>query len=68
MELAGALYLGSGLGLALWRSARRMRRNAPKTEAALGALIGRASAHLHRAGACWRSVSKTRPNPSSLIN
>jgi drug/metabolite transporter (DMT)-like permease len=36
MELAGALYLGSGLGLALWRSARRMRRNAPKTEAALG--------------------------------
>jgi drug/metabolite transporter (DMT)-like permease len=36
MELAGALYLGSGLGLALWRSARSMRRNTPKTEAALG--------------------------------
>jgi len=36
MELAGALYLGSGLGLALWRWAQNLRRNAPKTEASLG--------------------------------
>jgi drug/metabolite transporter (DMT)-like permease len=36
MELAGALYLGSGLGLALWRFARSVGQNAPKTEAALG--------------------------------
>ena len=36
MQLAGALYLGSGVGLALWRLARRSRRNAPKMEAALG--------------------------------
>src|SRR5258705_2334877 len=36
MQLAGALYLGSGLGLALWRLARRLRLNAPKMEAALG--------------------------------
>jgi drug/metabolite transporter (DMT)-like permease len=36
IELAGALYLGSGLGLALWRLVRRMPRNVPKMEAALG--------------------------------
>jgi drug/metabolite transporter (DMT)-like permease len=36
MQLAGALYLGSGVGLALWRLARRLRRNAPKMEAPLG--------------------------------
>jgi drug/metabolite transporter (DMT)-like permease len=36
VELAGALYLGSGLGLALWRLAQRLRRNAPKMEAAVG--------------------------------
>ena len=36
MQLAGALYLGSGLGLALWRLTRRLRRNAPKIEAPLG--------------------------------
>ena len=35
MQLAGALYLGSGVGLALWRLIQRLRRNAPKTEAAL---------------------------------
>jgi len=35
MELAGTLYLGSGLGIALWRLARNIRRNTPKTEAAL---------------------------------
>jgi drug/metabolite transporter (DMT)-like permease len=35
MQLAGALYLGSGVGLALWRLVRRLRRNAPKKEAAL---------------------------------
>jgi drug/metabolite transporter (DMT)-like permease len=45
MELAGALYLGSGVGLALWRSTRIVRRNAPKIEAPLknsdwGWLIG----------------------------
>jgi drug/metabolite transporter (DMT)-like permease len=36
IQLAGALYLGSGVGLALWRLARRLLRNAPKMEAALG--------------------------------
>jgi drug/metabolite transporter (DMT)-like permease len=36
MELAGALYLGSGLGLALWRRARSWRRTAPKPEAGIG--------------------------------
>lgn len=36
MQLAGALYLGSGVGLALWRLTRRLRRNAPKIEASLG--------------------------------
>jgi hypothetical protein len=30
MQLTGALYLGSGVGLALWRLVRRLRRNAPK--------------------------------------
>jgi drug/metabolite transporter (DMT)-like permease len=35
MQLAGALYLGSGIGLALWRLTRRLRRNAPKIEASL---------------------------------
>jgi drug/metabolite transporter (DMT)-like permease len=45
MELAGALYLGSGLGLALWRSARRFRRVAVQSEpvvsrSELGWLIG----------------------------
>ena len=35
MELAGALYLGSGVGLALWRLAQSLRRNTPKTEAPL---------------------------------
>ena len=35
MQLAGALYLGSGVGLALWRLTRRLRRNAPKIEASL---------------------------------
>jgi drug/metabolite transporter (DMT)-like permease len=35
LELAGALYLGSGVGLALWRSGRIIFRNAPKTEAPL---------------------------------
>ena len=35
MELAGALYLGSGVGLGLWRLARSVRRNASKMEAAL---------------------------------
>ena len=42
MELAGALYLGSGLGLALWRSARRFRRDAVKKNLRWGALIGMA--------------------------
>src|SRR5580704_172948 len=36
MELAGALYLGSGLGLALWRLVGRFRRDAGKTEPAVG--------------------------------
>ena len=36
MQLAGALYLGSGVGLGLWRLTRRLRRNAPKIEAPLG--------------------------------
>ena len=36
MELAGALYLGSGLGLALWRQVRSWRRTAPKSEAVIG--------------------------------
>ena len=36
VQLAGALYLGSGLGLALWRLTRRLRRTAPKIEAPLG--------------------------------
>src|SRR5262249_53394420 len=31
----GALYLGSGVGLALWRLARSMHRSTPKTEAAV---------------------------------
>jgi len=35
LELAGALYLGSGVGLWLWRSARIVLRKAPKTEAPL---------------------------------
>jgi len=35
MELAGTLYLGSGLGIALWRLARNIRRNTPRTEAVL---------------------------------
>lgn len=35
LELAGALYLGSGSGLWLWRSARIVFRKAPKTEAPL---------------------------------
>jgi drug/metabolite transporter (DMT)-like permease len=30
-ELAGALYLGSGLGLAVWRSARKFHRHVPTT-------------------------------------
>ena len=38
LEAAGALYLGSGLGLALWRSARRFRRNVVKKEPAIGRL------------------------------
>jgi hypothetical protein len=36
MQLAGALYLGSGVGLALWRLTRRLRRNVPKVEPPLG--------------------------------
>ena len=36
MQLAGALYLGSGVGLGLWRLIQRLRRNAPKIEASLG--------------------------------
>jgi drug/metabolite transporter (DMT)-like permease len=32
MELAGALYLGSGLGLALWRLVRRIRHDSRTTE------------------------------------
>jgi drug/metabolite transporter (DMT)-like permease len=32
MELAGALYLGSGLGLALWRLVRRVRHDPRTTE------------------------------------
>jgi drug/metabolite transporter (DMT)-like permease len=35
MELAGALYLGSGVGLGIWRLARSVRRKTPKREAAL---------------------------------
>jgi drug/metabolite transporter (DMT)-like permease len=35
IELAGALYLGSGLGLALWRLTRRIRNKARKTEPAV---------------------------------
>jgi drug/metabolite transporter (DMT)-like permease len=35
MQLAGALYLGSGVGLALWRLIQRLRRDAPNAEAAL---------------------------------
>jgi len=36
LEAAGALYLGSGLGLALWRSARSFRRDVVKKEPAIG--------------------------------
>lgn len=36
MELAGALYLGSGLGLALWRWALSLGRITSKMEVALG--------------------------------
>jgi drug/metabolite transporter (DMT)-like permease len=36
MELAGALYLGSGLGLALWRLAKRCRPHAEKMGPDLG--------------------------------
>jgi drug/metabolite transporter (DMT)-like permease len=36
LELAGALYFGSGLGLTLWRSVRRFRRNPGKMEPTLG--------------------------------
>jgi drug/metabolite transporter (DMT)-like permease len=36
LEAAGALYLGSGLGLALWRSARSFRRDIVKKEPAIG--------------------------------
>jgi drug/metabolite transporter (DMT)-like permease len=35
VELAGALYLGSGLGLALWRWSRRFRQNTANREPAL---------------------------------
>ena len=35
MQLAGALYLGSGVGLAIWRLTRRLRRNTPKIEASI---------------------------------
>ena len=36
MELAGALYLGSGLGLALWRTVRRFRQQPGKLDPSLG--------------------------------
>ncbi len=36
VELAGALYLGSGIGLALWRSARKLRQDTGRVEAPLG--------------------------------
>lgn len=35
VELAGALYLGSGIGLALWRWSRRFRRDPASQEPAL---------------------------------
>jgi drug/metabolite transporter (DMT)-like permease len=35
VELAGALYLGSGLGLALWRWVLGLHKNVPVTQAAL---------------------------------
>ena len=35
MQLAGSLYFGSGVGLALWRLIGRLRRNAPKIEASI---------------------------------
>ena len=36
MELAGALYLGSGIGLALWQWSKKFRGNLPVPEAPLG--------------------------------